>query len=94
MKKSIPNFTSEKEEQEFWEENDSCDYVDWSQATLASFPNLKPTLKTISIRLPSDMIDELKILANQRDVPYQSLMKIMLADKLNEMRANNIRANR
>jgi predicted DNA binding CopG/RHH family protein len=60
--------------------------VDWSKAELGVFPNLKPSLKTISLRLPEDMINDLKILANQRDVPYQSLLKILLAEKIQEMK--------
>lgn len=86
MKKRIPNFKTEDEERKFWATHDSCDYVDWSKAEIAVFPNLKPSLKTISLRLPEDMINELKVLANQRDVPYQSLMKILLAEKIQEMK--------
>jgi len=86
MKKKIPSFKTEDEEREFWSTHDSCDYVDWSKAEVAIFPNLKPSLKTISLRLPEEMINELKVLANQRDVPYQSLMKILLAEKIQEMK--------
>ncbi len=86
MKKKIPSFKSEKEEREFWDNNDSCDFIDWSQADTAVFPNLKPSLKTISLRLPETMINELKIMANKRDVPYQSLLKMLLAEKIQEMR--------
>jgi len=86
MKKKIPNFKTEDEEREFWATHDSCDYVDWSTAEVCVFPNLKPSLKTISLRLPEEMINDLKILANQRDVPYQSLMKILLAEKIQEMK--------
>ena len=86
MKKEIPEFKSEAEEFAFWsstgEGADSTKYVDWSQAKRAKFPNLKPTLRTISVRLPVAMIEDLKILANKRDVPYQSLLKVFLAERL------------
>jgi predicted DNA binding CopG/RHH family protein len=86
MKKEIPEFKSEAEEFEFWSSSgqgaDSTKYVDWSQAKRARFPNLKPTLRTISVRLPVAMIEDLKILANKRDVPYQSLLKVFLAERL------------
>ena len=78
MSKPIPNFNSEEEERAFWAENDSMGYLDWKQAQRAIFPNLKPTLKSISLRLPESMIDELRQLANERDVPYQSLVKHFL----------------
>ena len=86
MKKKIPNFKSEEEEREFWDNNDSCDFIDWSQGEVAVFPNLKPSLKTISLRLPEEMINELKLMANKRDVPYQSLLKMLLAEKIEEMK--------
>ncbi|HOY65287.1 MAG TPA: BrnA antitoxin family protein [Candidatus Ozemobacteraceae bacterium] len=86
MKKTIPHFKTEDEEREFWATHDSCDYADWSTSQIAVFPNLKPTLKTISLRLPEEMINDLKVLANLRDVPYQSLMKILLAEKIQEMK--------
>ncbi|MGA2352062.1 MAG: BrnA antitoxin family protein [Terracidiphilus sp.] len=86
MKKEIPEFKSEAEEFEFWSASgqgaDSTKYVDWSQAKRARFPNLKPALRTISVRLPVAMIEDLKILANKRDVPYQSLLKVFLAERL------------
>ena len=86
MKKPIPEFKSEAEEFEFWSSEgsgaDSTEYVDWSQARRAKLPNLKPTLRTISVRLPVSMIEDLKILANKRDVPYQSLLKVFLAERL------------
>jgi predicted DNA binding CopG/RHH family protein len=78
----IPQFASEDEEREFWASHDVVDYFDWSKAVLAAFPNLKPSTTTISIRLPDSMLLELKALANQRDVPYQSLMKVFLAERL------------
>jgi predicted DNA binding CopG/RHH family protein len=82
MSKRIPEFKSEDEEREFWATHDSSDYVDWSDATTMRFPNLKPSVKKISLRLPASMLEELKILANKRDVPYQSLMKIFLAERI------------
>ena len=80
--KKIPKFTSEAEERVFWEKNDSSDYLDWSQAELAVFPKLKPTTKAISLRLPESMLAQIKIEANRRDVPYQSLIKIWLSEHL------------
>lgn len=86
MKKKIPEFKTEAEEFEFWSSigpgADSTEYVDWPQAKRTKFPNLKPTLRTISVRLPVAMIEDLKILANQRDVPYQSLLKLFLAERV------------
>ena len=85
--KTLPAFKSEEEEREFWATHDSMDYVDWSEAERVVFPNLKPTARTISLRLPETMIGNLKLLANKRDVPYQSLLKTFLADRLKkEMR--------
>ena len=83
-KKRIPKFSSEAEEQEFWSEHDSSDYVDWSKSRRAVLPNLKPSTKTISLRLPEHMIEELKALANKQDVPYQSLLKMYLAERLEQ----------
>ena len=80
--KRIPDFKSEKEEREFWESADSTEYVDWTPARIAVFPNLKPSTETISLRLPAGLLAELKALANQRDVPYQSLLKIFLAERV------------
>ncbi len=80
--KRIPEFTSESEERVFWENNDSSDYLDWNQAKLALFPNLKPTTKAISLRLPESMLAQIKVEANKRDVPYQSLMKMWLSERL------------
>ena len=82
MKKKIPKFKSEDEEREFWAKADSTDYVDWSKAKRTILPNLKPSTKKISVRLPELMIEELKLLANKRDIPYQSLMKIYLAERI------------
>jgi len=83
-KKQIPTFKSEDAEREFWAKNDSTDFVDWSQAKRAVFPNLKPSTKTISLRLPETMIASLKVLANKRDVPYQSLLKVFLNERITE----------
>lgn len=80
--KTIPAFSSEDEERDFWARADSTDYIDWTKAERAVFPDLKPSLRTISLRLPVAMIARLKLLANQRDVPYQSLLKIFLAERL------------
>ena len=82
--KKIPKFTSEKEERDFWSTHDSTEYVDWGKAKHTLFSNLKPSSKTISIRLPESLLENIKLLANKRDVPYQSLLKILLAEKVNE----------
>jgi len=83
-RKKIPKFRSEEQEREFWASADSTEYVDWSKARRAVLPDLKPTLRTISLRLPELMIAELKLLANKRDVPYQSLLKIFLAERIRQ----------
>ena len=80
--KKIPKFKNEAEEQKFWATHDSTEYVDWSEAKHAVFPNLKPSTKTISLRLPQTMLEELKLLANKRDVPYQSLLKMFLSERI------------
>ena len=85
-KKPIPEFRSEEEERKFWSENDSTEFIDWRIAERQNLPQLKPTLRTISLRLPVSMIEDLKILANKRDVPYQSLLKVLLAEKLRDER--------
>lgn len=82
MKNRLPKFKNEDEEREFWVSRDSTDYLDWSKANKVVLPNLKPSLKSISIRLPESMIEELKLLANKRDVPYQSLLKMFLAERI------------
>ncbi len=81
-RKTIPKFKSEAEERAFWETHDSTDYVDWSQAQRVALPNLKPSTKTISLRLPQHLLDSIKAAANARDVPYQSLIKVWLQEKL------------
>ncbi len=78
----IPSFANEAEERAFWERHDSTDYVDWSKAERVRFANLKPSTKSISLRLPGSLLDEIKIAANKRDVPYQSLIKVWLAERL------------
>ena len=82
--KEIPEFKNEDEEREFWWAHDSTEYIDWDKAELAVFPNLKPTTRTISLRLPNSMLDGLKVAANKRDVPYQSLIKMFLKERLDE----------
>lgn len=80
--KKIPKFKNEDEEVEFWAIHDATEYVDFSKAKKALFPNLKPSTKTISIRLPESLIEHMKQLANKRDVPYQSLLKMFLAERI------------
>lgn len=87
-RKSIPKFKSEAEEQEFWANNDSTEFVDWRRGGVGLFPELKPSTQTISVRLPKSLLDALKVIANKRDVPYQSLMKVFLADRLKEEMAS------
>jgi len=82
MKKPIPKFKSEDAEREFWATHDSTDYIDWRRGKGVTPPNLKPSSQTISLRLPKPMLDRLKLLANKRDVPYQSLLKIFVAERL------------
>jgi predicted DNA binding CopG/RHH family protein len=82
--KPIPKFATEQQERAFWESegNDSTEYVDWSKAKRVTFPNLQPSTKTISLRLPQNLLDRIRVQANRLDVPYQSLMKVWLAEKL------------
>ena len=80
--KTIHEFRSEAEERRFWEIHDSTEYVDWSKAQFVRFPNLRPSTETISLRLPAPLLADLKALANKRDVPYQSLLKVFLADRV------------
>lgn len=82
--KKIPKFKTEAEERDFWANADSSNYIDWSKANRLLLPNIKPSLRTISLRLPELMIEELKIIANKRDVPYQSLIKIFLSERLSK----------
>ncbi len=85
-KSKIPIFKTEAEERAFWEKHDSTDYVDWSKAKKAVFPNLKPSTTTISLRLPEALLDRIKVEANKRDMPYQSLIKAWLAQNIDEHR--------
>lgn len=80
--KSIPEFKNENQERDFWAKNDSTEYIDWSKADKAIFPNLKLTTESISLRLPSSLLVRIKQLANEKDVPYQSLMKVFLSDRV------------
>jgi predicted DNA binding CopG/RHH family protein len=80
--KPIPRFRSEAQERRFWETHDSTDYVDWSKARRVQFPNLKLSTTRISLRLPQGLLDQIKVAANKRDVPYQSLIKVWLAEKV------------
>lgn len=85
-RKKIPEFKNEAEEREFRESHDSSEYLDWSKAEPVTFPKLKPSTKTISLRLPEALLDSIKIEANKRDMPYQSLIKAWLADDVKESR--------
>jgi predicted DNA binding CopG/RHH family protein len=82
--KKIPQFENEDEERDFWANHSSVDYFDWSKAVRISFPNLRFSTETISLRMPQDLLNDIKILANKKDVPYQSLIKIMLDRALRE----------
>jgi predicted DNA binding CopG/RHH family protein len=81
-KKPIPKFRDEVEERKSWETHDTTDYVDWSRGQVITFPNLRPSTTTISLRLPAPLLADLKALANKRDVPYQSLLKVFLAERV------------
>lgn len=81
-RKAVPAFVNEREEREFWETHDASPFVDWDTARVAVFPNLRPSTESISLRLPTALLSELKALANKRDVPYQSLLKVFLADRV------------
>jgi len=84
MKRKPPKFRNENEERNFWSGRDSTEFVDWKKAKRLTLPNLQPSTRTISLRLPESMLDELKRLAHKYDVPYQSLMKIYLAEKIEQ----------
>jgi predicted DNA binding CopG/RHH family protein len=86
MKKKLPELRNEEQEFNFWSKADSSEYVDWSTAERVKLPQLKPTLRTISIRLPVAMVEDLKVLAHKRDVPYQSLLRMYLADRIEQER--------
>jgi predicted DNA binding CopG/RHH family protein len=85
--KPIPRFRNEAEEREFWATHDTTDYIDWSKAKRAVFPNLRPPTESISLRLPAPLLADLKALANERDVPYQSLLKVLLARQVRQEQA-------
>jgi predicted DNA binding CopG/RHH family protein len=80
--KATPSFKTEKEEKKFWETHDSSEYIDWKNSQKVAFPELKPSTQSISIRLPSSLLEEIKVKANKRDVPYQSFIKILLSEGL------------
>jgi predicted DNA binding CopG/RHH family protein len=80
--KPIPTFKTEAQERKFWETHDTADYLNWSKAERVRFPNLKPSTTTISIRLPLGLLEQIKVAANKRDVPYRSLIKMWLAEKV------------
>jgi predicted DNA binding CopG/RHH family protein len=82
--KDIPTFKSEDEEREFWATHDSTDYIDWDLAEAVVLPKLKPSTKTISLRLPEMMLNELRLIANKRDIPYQSLIKMFLKERIDQ----------
>ena len=84
MKKKIRKFKNEDQEREFWATHDSMEHIDWGKAKRITLPNLKPSVRTISLRLPESMLEELRLLSNKRDVPYQSLLKVFLAERLEE----------
>ncbi|MCY3682256.1 MAG: BrnA antitoxin family protein [Gemmatimonadetes bacterium] len=83
-KKQIPKFKNEDEERAFWDTHDSTEYIDWTKGKRVTLSNLKPSTRTISIRLPETMLEQLKLLANKRDVPYQSLLKVFLAERISQ----------
>ena len=82
VKQAIPTFKTEAKERAYWEAHDSTDHVDWTKAKKVTLPNLRPSTKTISLRLPQHLLDSIKVAANARDVPYQSLIKVWLQEKL------------
>lgn len=84
MRKRIPKFKTEDQEQQFWASHNSTDYLEWNKGKRMVLPELKPSVVSISIRLPESMLEELKLLANKTDIPYQSLMKMFLSERLHE----------
>ena len=84
MKNKIPKFRNEEEERKFWNSHDSTEYIDWSKAKEITLSNLKPSVRSISIRLPEIMVEELKLIAHKKDIPYQSLMKLYISEKVEE----------
>jgi len=91
---AVPPFATERAERKYWETHDTGDLVDWASARQAVFPNLKASTETISLRLPSALLFDLKVLANKRDVPYQSLLKVYLAERVSRETLGNRRANK
>ena len=84
MKNKIPKFNSEKEERLFWEKNDSSSFINWNNAEKVILPKLKPSVKSISIRLPEIMLNQIKVIANKKDVPYQSFIKTILSERIHQ----------
>lgn len=82
MKKNLPKFKTEAKEHQFWQKQDSTDYIDWSKAKTIHLPNLKPSIKSISLRLPESMLNDLKTIAHKNDIPYQSLIKVFLKERI------------
>ena len=82
--KELPDFKDEDQERAFWTTHDSTEYIDWDKAEAAILPKLKPSTRTISLRLPEIMLDELRVIANKRDVPYQSLIKVFLKERIDQ----------
>ena len=92
--KGVPTFASEQAEREYWETHEAGDVVDWTSARRVVFPNLKASTETISLRLPTALLADLKVLANKRDVPYQSLLKVYLAERVTSETSGNTRSNK
>jgi predicted DNA binding CopG/RHH family protein len=92
--KAVPTFSAEREEREYWETHDAGQVVDWSTARHVVFPNLKASTETISLRLPTALLSDLKVLANKRDVPYQSLLKVYLAERVTRETSTHTRSNK
>ncbi|HEX9565826.1 MAG TPA: BrnA antitoxin family protein [Gemmatimonadaceae bacterium] len=90
-RRPVPHFTSEEAESAFWLSHDSTEYADWRKAKSVDLPTLKPGTETISLRIPAGLLEDLKVLANQRDVPYQSLLKVFLADRVEAERRGSRR---
>ena len=91
MKKRVPKFKNEDQERRFWSKHNSTDFIDWKKGKRVILGKLKPSVKTISVRLPEMMVEELKLLANRKDVPYQSLLKMFLAEKIEAELEHSIR---
>ena len=85
--KTVPQFATEADERAFWESHDSADHIDWSKAEKVRLPNLKPSSTSISLRLPNSLLEQIKVAAGKRDVPYQSLIKVWLAEKVDSSRS-------